>query len=473
MQVNLPPLRKVINTAFIPSYHYKGRYLIEWGGRGSSKSVFTAKKLIIRCLAEPYFRYILFRNVYDTIRDSQWQTIKDCVNDMGLQDLFTFTTSPLKITCINGNYFVAKGGDKSEKIKSIKDPTGVWYEEDIPEEEDFYNITGSIRTTKAEYLQEVFSINPEVKGHFEDNWFWKKFFLGHHKLTFEDTTKTDIDGEIVELGYYCHHSTYHDNRFLPKEYKALLEQYKLTNPYKYIVHTLGQWGVKEIGDRFWKDFDISKHTAELSINNDLPLHISFDENTRPYPALSIWQIEDKEIRQIHEICLRTPRNKLTEVAKELIKWCKSNGWKNKFYLYGDATSDKEDTKLQKGYNYWTMLRDKLWDFAPVTLRKPTKNPPVALRAEFINSIYKYNFQGLSILIGNSCKESINDYMFAEEASDGSMKKKKNKEGIEEIGHLSDCKAYLIVEAFKNEFRIFQKGEKPATYTIGSRGSRAY
>jgi len=468
--VNFPPLSELINESFIPSWDNTNRYLIEWGGRGSSKSVFAAKKLIVRCLKEKYFRYVLFRNVFDTIRDSQYQTIKDIVEEWGLHQLFHFTKSPLEITCINGNKFLARGGDKTSKIKSLKDPTGVWYEEDIPDEEDFYNISGSIRTTKTDYLQEIFTINPEVEGHYEDNWFWQRFFAARSgELSFTDTTEVDIEGEIIKLKYTTHHSTYHDNRFLPSEYKALLEQYKYTNEYKYIVHTLGQWGTKEIKDKFFKNFSISKHTDKIDIDLDAPLHISFDENTRPYPALTIWQIDNGlEFYQVHEICLRTPRNKLPEVCKEFVNWCRSIGWSNVVFLYGDASSDKEDAKLEKGVNYWTMMRDRIGKYFPVRIRKPSKNPPVALSAEFINQIYQSNIFGISIMISDTCRESINDYQFAEEAQDGTMKKKK-VDGVELIGHCSDTKRYIICEVFKEQFNEYRRGEfKPEdSYKLGN------
>jgi hypothetical protein len=456
MKVNFPRVDKLINTAFIPSWYNRDRVLIEWGGRGSSKSVFAAQKLVVRCLREKYFRYILYRNVFDTIRDSSYQTIKDVVEDWGLQDLFHFTKSPLEITCVNGNKFYAKGGDKTSKIKSIKDPTGIWFEEDIPEEEGYYDIIGSVRTSKAEYIQEIFTMNPEVEGHYEDNWFFQKFFKGRYpaELSFQDTTITTIDNEDVELSFFVHHSDHWANRFLPKEYRAVLMSYKETNEYKYTVHTLGHWGVREIGDRFWKNFTQSKHVHDNRINLDLPLHISFDENVRPYPALSIWQIDGLKVTQLHEICLRTPKNKLKYVASEFTRWAKSKNFKDVVIIYGDASSDKDDAKLEKGHNYWTMLQNEINKNFTTRVRKPSKNPPVAISAEWINEIFAANEGGISISIDSKCRESINDYQFCEEAQDGTMKKNK-VDGIELLGHISDTFRYFMCKAFEKEFLQFQ------------------
>ena len=73
---------EIINETFVPLIDNKDRYIICKGGRGSSKSDATAKKLIYRCLNESYFRYILIRNVYGTIKDSSYQTIKDIIYDL-------------------------------------------------------------------------------------------------------------------------------------------------------------------------------------------------------------------------------------------------------------------------------------------------------------------------------------------------------------------------------------------------------
>src|SRR5688500_14449015 len=101
--VNWCEWEDIINKAFVPLVDNRDRYLIMYGGRGSSKSDFAAKKLIYRCITEKYFRYVLIRNQYNVIKDSSYQTIKDIVHDLGLQDLFEFKLQPLEICCVNGN----------------------------------------------------------------------------------------------------------------------------------------------------------------------------------------------------------------------------------------------------------------------------------------------------------------------------------------------------------------------------------
>ncbi len=133
----------ITNDVYLPYTDNLDRILILWGGRASGKSDFISKKIIYLMLKEPYFRGILIRNTFATIKDSQYQTVKDNIIELGLESLFEFTVNPLQIKCVNGNLLYARGMDEPAKIKSIKDPTTLWFEEEVPDsEEDF--ITNNI-----------------------------------------------------------------------------------------------------------------------------------------------------------------------------------------------------------------------------------------------------------------------------------------------------------------------------------------
>ena len=120
-----------------------------YGSRDSGKSRDTAQRLVVKWLSAPYFRHILCRKTFNTIKDSQWQLIKDIVDEWGLSQFFTFTMNPLSITCINGNKFLARGFDDPQKIKSIQNPSGAWVEEaNELSQEDWTILTTSIVTGK-------------------------------------------------------------------------------------------------------------------------------------------------------------------------------------------------------------------------------------------------------------------------------------------------------------------------------------
>jgi PBSX family phage terminase large subunit len=453
--------RDYVNESFKPYFDNKDRYLIFYGGRGSSKSDFAAKKLIYRCLTESYFRYVLVRNTYATIKDSSYQTIKDIIFDLGLDSLFEFKIQPLEIHCINGNSFLARGCDDTTKLKSIKDPTGVWWEEDIPEEKDFITVTTGVRTTKANYLQEIFTINPEVNGNYQDHWFWKRYFKDKTKKTFSDITKLNIDKDtVVDLTYSVHHSTYRDNKWIPKEFIAFLMNLKHSNPYYYTIYCEGEWGNKEIGGRFYKSFNIGDHTDNCVYNPLLPLHISFDENVNPYLPCCIFQIKGKNIMMIDEILGRTPHNTIKAICGEIKK--KYYNHRSGMIIYGDATSRKQDVKIEKGYNFFYLIQNELAIYHPV-LKVPQANPSIMMRGLFMNAIMGDRFAGISFKIGNNCPEAKNEFINVKEAEDGTKFKEmitdpQTKVRYQIFGHISDLSDYLVCEAFKTDFLTFQRGD---------------
>jgi PBSX family phage terminase large subunit len=459
-----------INKYFLPIWNNTNRYLILWGGRGSSKTDFIAKKLITRCYSNEYFRFILVRNNYNSIKDSQWQTIKDIITEAGLESEFDFKLQPLEIICKhNGNKFIARGCDDTTKLKSVKDPTGAWYEEDIPNESDFITITTSIRTNKANYLQEIFTINPEVEGNYEDNWFWKRFFKGQPEKSFSGSFTIDIDKQPVKVTYTAHHSTYHDNRWLPIEFKAFLEDLKRTNPYYYTIYTLGEWGNKVVGGRFYRSFDRSKHLTDQEYNCHLPLHVSFDFNVKPYMSMSIWQVVSKKAVQVDEIAAKEPNNHTSGICREFAR--KYAGHKAGLFIYGDPSGFHEDTRQdQKGHNDYYIIMNELKQFDPKS-RVAKSAPPIVSRGNFINQIFEIKQGGIEVLINSKCSYSIMDLVYLKEMSDGTKHKEKGKDesGVtsEKYGHFSDGMDYFLTEIFRTEFNQYLDGGTSGGYEVGN------
>lgn len=465
--VKWPKWGKIINNKFVPLTKCKDRFVILYGSRGSSKSDFVAKKLIKNCLSHKYFKCILYRRHFNTIFESSYENLKQTIIAMGLQELFVFRTSPLQILCINGNKFIARGGDDPRSLKSIKDPTCVWYEEDIPDEDDFATISLTIRSNKAEELQEYFTINPEVEGDFTDNWFWKRFFKDHDELSFQTSTIIEVEGRQVVFSATVHHSIYQDNKWLPDSVKAQIEAYKITNPYLYSVYAKGLWTRKQTGGNFYKLFDRSRNTATTFYEPSLPLHITFDFNVNPYMTCCIWQIKGKKAMQIDEICLESPNNRTENVCREFKR--RYPGHTGGLFIYGDPSGKQEDTRTEKGYNDFVIIRRALDEYKP-GMRVAKSAPPVTMRGNFINTIFAAGFEGIELIIGDNCGKSISDYMYLKEAADGTKAKIKEKDSetkvrFEKYGHTSDANDYLICFAFANEFARYQKGGVAGKKTI--------
>lgn len=463
MTIEWPEWSELINDSFIPLADNRDRILILKGGRGSSKSDFTAKKFIKRCLEDKFFRCIVIRSQYNTLQASCYQNLKDLIIELGLQELFTFRLQPLNIECVNGNSFLFRGCDDTNTIKSVKDPTAVWWEEDIPTEDDWITVTSSIRTLKAEYIQEVFSINPEVEGNYQDHWFWKRFFEGKpENATFSDSVPMEFEygGEkqIVNLKYTVHHSDHTHNAWLPLEYRARLIAEKKTNPYYYTVYTLGHWGNKQMGGLFYKKFDIGKNTRANVYNPAMPLHISFDFNVKPYLSCSVWQMDGNTLYNIDEIVGISPNNDTKSVCRDFIY--RYNTHKSGVFIYGDPSGRNEDTRSEKGFNDYSIIENELAKFNPI-LRVASSHPPVHMRGMFINAIFERNFNGLFIYINEKSVYLKNDLLFGKEASDGTKLKEKVKDetgSYEKYHHFSDNMDYLICEAWSEHFDTFQNGD---------------
>ena len=473
INVNLPAFKETVNGPFADIFDCKDRYIVLWGGRGSGKTHAAVMNIIYEMLTSPYFKGLLIRKVYETIKESQFESIKQTIEDLGLSSLFYFTVSPLSIKCVNGNRLIARGLDNVDKIKGVKDPTFAWYEEgNEMEETDFVTVTSTIRSKKAPYLQEIFSFNPESsEPDFNDFWIYKRFFSDTNEKTFNTTVEVEVEGKLEQYKVKVIHSTYKDNPHLSTSVKAIYEDYRRTNPHYYEVYTLGLWGNKEVGNRFYKTFTLD-NVKPVEYDPSLPLHISLDENVNPYLTLTVHQVQGYIIKQIDEICLKSPRNTLRLTCDEFKRRYPVADNSEGVYIYGDRTSKKQDTKLEKGENFFTLAANYLSEYRPIT-RLPSQNPPVKSRGEFINQVLDSKVPEVEIIIGENCVNTIADYLYLKESADGTKFKEKttdkqSKIRFEKYGHTSDANDYLHCEIFKPQFRKFIGGGVVKSPTFGKR-----
>jgi hypothetical protein len=287
--------------------------------------------------------------------------------------------------------------------------------------------------------------------------------------------KTEIygphkNGTLNPKWHYIQSRIY-DNVPLLKEQPLLLPSYKANmNRFEYEVFVEGNWDIQlKTGGEFYKCFEIDKHIKPVVYNNSLPLHISWDDNVVPYLPCGIFQIEGKEIRMINEISGITPRNTVESVCNEIIR--QYQGHNAGMFIYGDATAKKEDTKLEKGHNFYTLILRYLDKFKPSN-RVLQSNPSVAMRGQWINTVLEKGIGGINVIIGENCKTAINDFILTKEAPDGSKLKEKaidpiTKGGYQKTGHYTDLFDYIMCSAFKYEFQTYQKGmQSYDNYTVG-------
>jgi len=229
------------NPVYIPLIADRNRYLILYGGRDSAKSYSAAQIVVHRLLSESYCKCVLLRKIYADIRDSQFQTIIDVIESWGLESLFTWTVSPMRIQCVNGNSVIARGLDRPAKLKSVKDPSMVWVEEaDEIGLQEFIKTDTSIRhSNPGTLLQMILTFNPEH----EEGWIFDQFFPP--KADFERDDGRFHEVQSTRKNATILHTTYQDNRFCTPDRAELYESLKhqlgdADNWYR--VYCLGLWG---------------------------------------------------------------------------------------------------------------------------------------------------------------------------------------------------------------------------------------
>ncbi len=305
---------------------------------------------------------------------------------------------------------------------------------------------------------------------------WFKLDLYQDEITkriYSETTYfcQKIDNKLAVIS-----SSYHNRANLPENFfenrklnlhSALQDMLIYGNPFS------------QSGGEFYKCFNRTKHVRDLRLlaefndgdrayNKDLALHATFDFNVSPYMTCCIWQIIDKKAYQIDEICLPNPGNTTPAVCKEFIR--RYQGHKAGLFIYGDPSGKQEDTRQEKGQNDFTLILSSLAQFKP-GLRVLPAAPPVVMRGNFINTIFEKGYEGIEIIIHEKCAQSIADYNYLKEASDGTKLKEKVKNpdtGVtyEKYGHTSDAGDYFLCVAFAHEFAKYQVGGSTGKTTYG-------
>ena len=211
-------MEKLINNHFID-------YIDDWehyeyfllGSYGSSKSFNTAVKLVLKAIQEKR-KILVVRKVFATLKDSCYEDIKEAISFLELEDYFKVGKSPMEITCnFNGSKFIFKGMDDYRKIKSIKDISLVWIEENELSEDEYKELKDRMRV-KGVTPHIIITTNPTTREH----WAYRRF------LTDEGIDENRLYEEkiISHNNIYYHHSTYKDNKFLNEVWVKNLEAEK-------------------------------------------------------------------------------------------------------------------------------------------------------------------------------------------------------------------------------------------------------
>lgn len=299
-----------------------------------------------------------------------------------------------------------------------------------------------------------------------NNWVKEKFY---------DKWKT---GDLPESWLYIN-SRIFDNPYITAD-NDYMESLKTLPRFEYEVFVNGNWDMQEkSGYEFYKEFNLDEHVKEVKYDESLPIWMSIDENVNPYFPVTLWQFKGKEARCFDEITLKNPRNTTRDLGIEFkIRYPNHAAG---LFITGDATSQKEDVKQEKGINLFRLVQNELMHYKP-TLRINKSNPNVVTRQQFFNTIFfnqtrKQPYDGITVFIDPSCKITIQDFLNVKEdpggttsGRNGKLKEKEtdSKSGIsqQKYGHMSDTADYVICLVFATEYQKYQRGGKVFNIKVG-------
>ena len=227
MQVKLNKVFKEFNQT-------KCRYRVAKGSAGSGKSVDIARDYIMKLSDMKYkgANLLVVRQTEASHKDSTYAELLSAINSMGLSKFWTWTVTPLTLTCkTTGNSVIFRGFNDArarERVKSITFPHGkltwIWVEEATELQESDVDILDDRLRGELEnpnlYYQMTFSFNPVSATH----WIKRKYW--------------DYDSPDI---FRCH-STYKDNRFLDAGYHKRMMMRKEQDPDGYRIYGEGEWG---------------------------------------------------------------------------------------------------------------------------------------------------------------------------------------------------------------------------------------
>lgn len=246
IEINLPD---IVGSGYASFWHDKHRYRILKGGRGSKKSRTSGSWYIYNIMKYPLANALVVRKTFNTNKDSTFAVLKWAARRLGVYHLWHFTTNPLEATYKpTGQKILFRGFDDPLKLTSIDVEVGVlcwvWIEEafEIEDEADFDTLDETIRGEMPEgsnlWKQLTLTYNPWVCTHWTKTRFWDNEDPNAFRLT----------------------TTYKCNEWLDDADKKKIDDLQYTNPERYKVVGLGDYGLP--GGAYFEEFRSDIHIID-------------------------------------------------------------------------------------------------------------------------------------------------------------------------------------------------------------------
>ena len=299
-------LPDIVGSGYKDFWNFKGRYRVVKGSRASKKSATTALWYIYNIMKYKDANLLVIRKTFRTLKDSCYTQLKWAIHRLGVDAYFNCKESPLEITYKpTGQKIYFRGLDDPLKVTSITVDKGVlcwvWIEEsyELTSESSFDTLNESIRgeVPKELFKQCTLTFNPWNEKH----WLKKKFF---------DVKDKDILAKTTN--YMC-------NEFLDGSDRKMFERMKITNPRRYRVAGLGEWGIVDglVYENFEeKAFDIRKVLQMNGIESAFGLDFGYTNDPSAFVCLLVDTIR-KEIYVFDEMYKKAMTNEM--IYKEIVR----------------------------------------------------------------------------------------------------------------------------------------------------------
>lgn len=328
---DIKSLPKLVGRGYGSFWRFKGRYRVVKGSRASKKSKTMALWCITKLIEYPQANLLVVRKVFRTLKDSCFTDLKWAMERLGVRDKWEIKESPLEMTYApTGQKILFRGLDDPLKITSITVEHGclcwLWIEEayEISNETEFDMLNESIRGAMPEetglFKQITLTLNPWNEHH----WIKHRFFDTSSSNTLSITTN-----------YMC-------NEWLDDNDKKLFEDMKKSNPRRYQVAGLGEWGIVDgLVYENWEErlFDINEVKKMPSVQSAFGLDYGYTND----PSTLFCGLVDttgKTIWVFDEMYRRGMSNEA--IADEVIKM----GYA-KEHIRADASEPKSNDRLRK------------------------------------------------------------------------------------------------------------------------------
>lgn len=320
------------NSVFKEFNQTKCRYRLAKGSAGSGKSVDIAMDYILKLSDKKYkgANLLVVRQTEASHKDSTFAELIGAINRMGLQAFWSYTTTPLSLTCkATGNSIIFRGFNDMrarDRVRSITFPQGkltwIWCEEATELQESDVDILDDRLRGELDnpnlYYQMTFSFNPVSAQH----WIKRKYW---------DYESADI--------FKCH-STYRDNRFIDEAYHKRMLMRKEQDPDGYRIYGDGEWG--ETGGLILHNYVIEAVAQEFDRYDDILYSQDFGFNH----ANCILEVgfKDGEIYILRELYV------FEKDTDEIIQLAESKGFDKRKIMYCDSAEPDRIKMWQKaGY----------------------------------------------------------------------------------------------------------------------------